>query len=248
MIAGRGSRARFLAVLAATMLLSALGPGPTHAAPGPTGGEVGAAEQVVLVTAASTRARTGTLEAFERRDGDWVRVIGPVRADLGFGGLVAGTKRRQGSGDTPLGTYGVVSAFGRDANPGTRLGYRKIDRDDVWTFDRDFPHTYNLLQTVPRSWGAYGGQLERLWSFGRQYDLVAVLDYNLPASSTVTTGADGVRRTSRPVDTARGGAIFIHVTDGSSTAGCIAIDKASMVDLLRWLDPAASPTTVIRLR
>lgn len=222
--------------------------GPVHAAPGPTGGDVGAAQQVVVVTAESTRARVGTLEGFERRDGTWVRVIGPVRADLGFGGLVLGTKRRQGSGDTPLGTYGIVGAFGRDANPGTRLGYRQIDRDDVWTFDKDFPDTYNLLQTVPRSWRAYGGQLERLWSFGRQYDLVAVLDYNLPASSTVTTGEDGVRRTSRRADTSRGGAIFIHVTDGTSTAGCIGIPKRDMQALLRWLDPATAPMTVIRLR
>lgn len=217
-------------------------------APGPTGGEVGAARQVVVVTAASTRARTGLLEAFEVQDGTWVRVIGPVRADLGYGGLVAGDRRRQGSGTTPIGTYGIVSAFGRDRAPATSLPYRAIDRDDVWTFDKDHPETYNLLQTTPRSWRAYGGQLERLWSFGRQYDLVAVLDYNLPDAATVSTGADGVRRTSRPVSTARGGAIFIHVSDGTSTAGCIAIPKAAMQALLAWLDPADQPVTVIRLR
>ena len=221
---------------------------PALAEPGPTGGDVGAAAQVVVVTATSTRARAATLEAFERRDGAWVRVVGPVRADLGFGGLIAGERRRQGSGTTPLGTYAVVNAFGRDEDPGTALAYRRIDRDDVWTFDKDFPSTYNLLQTVPRSWASYGGQLERLWSFGRQYDLVAVLDYNLPDSTTVYTGADGVRRTSTPVNTSRGGGIFLHVSDGTATAGCVSIPKSSMLALMRWFDPARQPTVVIRLR
>ena len=240
-------RRRALALLA-VCAAALIAPAPAAADPGPTGGEVGAARQVVVVTAASTRARTGTLAAYERRDGNWVRVIGPVAANLGFGGLVPGDRRRQGSGTTPLGTYAIVSAFGRDAAPRTSLPYRAIDRDDVWTFDRAHPETYNLLQTVPRSWRAYGGRLERLWAFGRQYDLVAVLDYNLPDSSTVTTAADGVRRTSQPVDTARGGGIFIHVSNGRSTAGCVSIPRASMQALLAWLDPAEQPTTVIRLR
>lgn len=235
-------------MLAALAVLAGLlvAPAQASAASGPTGGDVATAEQVVVVTAPSPRARTGTVEAFEQRDGAWVRVIGPVRAQLGHGGLVPGDRRRQGSGTTPLGTYAIVSAFGRDADPGTAMPYRAIDRDDVWTFDRNHPETYNLMQTAPRSWAAYGGRLERLWSFGRQYDLVAVLDYNLPASDTITT-IDGVRRTSRPVDTRRGGAIFIHASNGRSTAGCIAIPKADMAALLRWLDPSRQPTTVIRI-
>ena len=200
-----------------------------------------------MVTAASTSSRVGALEAFERRDGRWVSVIGPVKANLGYGGLVRGNERRQGTGKTPLGTYAIVSAFGRDANPGTSIPYRKIDRDDVWTFDRSHPATYNLLQTAPRSWRDYNGRLEQLWSFGSQYGLVAVLDFNLPASNTVSVDADGIRRTSTPANTALGGGIFIHVTNGKTTAGCVSIPKTAMQSLLRWLDPSKSPTSVIRV-
>lgn len=231
-------------LLAAGLFVSAV---PAQAATGPTGSEVGKAEQVIVVTAPNTSARMGTLEAFELKDGDWVRVLGPVAANLGFGGLVAGDQRRQGTGKTPIGTYEVVNAFGRDADPGTALPYRRIDRNDVWTFNRNAPSTYNLFQSVNRSWKSYGERLERLWEFGKQYDLVAVLDYNLPDPKTVTTGRDGVRRTSKPADTDRGGGIFIHASNGKNTAGCVAIAKPKMRELMQWMDPAKKPTTVIRI-
>ena len=40
---------------------------------------------------------------------------------IGYGGLVRGTKRQQGTGTTPLGTYGLPWVFGTDApDPGWR--------------------------------------------------------------------------------------------------------------------------------
>ena len=37
----------------------------------------------------------------------------------------------------------------------------------------------------------------------------------------------------------------LHVTDGSPTLGCVAVDKATMVKILQWLDPGRDP--VIRI-
>lgn len=206
------------------------------------------AQQVIVVTARNWRTTYGELAAYERTPGGtWVRVYGPVPARLGFAGTTPARDRRQGTGKTPTGTFGIVSAFGRQPNPGTALAYRQVDRNDTWTYDPKVPSTYNLMQTVNRSWAGYGRYAEHLWGYGVQYDYVAVLDYNLP-KGPIRAGSDGVRRTTRPADTSKGGGIFLHVTNGKVTAGCIAIPREQMRQILRWLDPAKQPRMVIEVR
>jgi len=36
-----------------------------------------------------------------------------------------------------------------------------------------------------------------------------------------------------------GGAFFLHTTDGGPTAGCVAIDDGTLVEVMRWLQPGA---------
>jgi L,D-peptidoglycan transpeptidase YkuD (ErfK/YbiS/YcfS/YnhG family) len=36
-----------------------------------------------------------------------------------------------------------------------------------------------------------------------------------------------------------GSAFFLHVSSGRPTAGCVAVPRSNMVDLLRWLKPGA---------
>ena len=111
---------------------------------------VGDAGQVIIVTAPSWRSTTGTLRAFERDgSGGWREVVAATPAWLGYGGLVLGTQRKQGTGTTPAGTYAITSAFGSLPDPGTRLPYRAFDRNDSWTYDPDHPFTYNVFQTAP---------------------------------------------------------------------------------------------------
>ena len=42
-------------------------------------------------------------------------------------------------------------------------------------------------------------------------------------------------------DTSRGGGIFLHVSDGGPTAGCVSMGIRPLRRLVRWLDPARSP-------
>lgn len=207
---------------------------------------VGDARQVVVVTAPSWKSTEGTLATYEKRGGTWDVVQPSVRAQLGYGGLVRGNQRRQGTGTVPTGVFAILSGFGRKADPGTQLDYIQVDRDDAWTYNPRVPSTYNVFQTANRSWKSYGGYVEHLWDMGYQYDYVAVLDYNLP-SGPITTGAKGIRRSSTPPNTSRGGGIFLHVDNGNKTAGCIAIKKSAMRDVLAWLDPAKDPVIVIRV-
>lgn len=202
-------------------------------------------DQVIVVVAANERSTSAELRTYERNaDGRWAAVHGPIVATLGWSGLVPGERRRQGTGKTPMGTYALVDAFGRRADPGTAMSYYRFDRNDAWTYFPKVPETYNILQTVDRRWRRYGGYVEHLWSYGAQYRYVVVLDYNLPRGP-VTTGSDGVRRTRDPADTRRGGGIFLHVSNGQRTAGCIAIPEAQMREILTWLDPVADPHIVI---
>lgn len=206
---------------------------------------VASAGQVIVVTAASSSTSYATLRAYERDGkGGWAQVIGATPARLGWSGLALAADRRQGTGKTPAGTFGFVSAFGRKADPGTSLRYTQIDRNDAWTYNPRYPSTYNIFQSVDRSWSNYGGYVEHLWSYGSQYDYVSVLDYNLP-EGPITTGPNGVRRTSNPANTSAGGGIFLHVTNGKVTAGCIAIPETTMRDVLRWLEPGRKPVIVI---
>ena len=42
-----------------------------------------------------------------------------------------------------------------------------------------------------------------------------------------------------------GSAIFLHVSHGSSTAGCVALPTDQLLALLRWLDPGRAPVIAI---
>ena len=206
---------------------------------------VGDARQVIVVTAPDWRSTTGTLRAYEREpDGSWRRVMGATPANLGYGGLAPAASRRQATGTTPAGAFDVLRGFGRSGDPGTALPYRRVDRNDAWTYNPRVPDTYNLFQDAPVDWSSYGNFVELLWGYGRQYDYVAVLDYNLPTGS-VSRDRRGIRRTTDPADTRAGGGIFLHVSKGTPTAGCIAIDRERMQELMRWLDPALDPVLVV---
>lgn len=218
----------------------ALPPGHPNGLPG-----LADVQQVIVVVAPDQRSTTAELRTYERNNkGEWTAVHGPVVATLGWSGLIPGDERRQGTGKTPMGSYALVDAFGRLADPGTAMPYYRFDRDDAWTYYPKVPSTYNILQTADRSWRRYGSYVEHLWSYGAQYRYVVVLDYNLPRGP-LTTGSNGIRRTSKPADTRRGGGIFLHVSNGRRTAGCIAVPQDQMRAILTWLTPDANPHIVI---
>ncbi|TAK70295.1 MAG: cell wall-binding protein [Actinomycetota bacterium] len=210
---------------------------------------LGTATQVIVVSAPRWRSAHGTLRAYElTADGHWQLAFAPVRGALGRHGLVWAASRRQGSGMTPAGTFGVTQAFGRVADPGTALPYTAVDGDDAWPYDPRDPATYNVLQTTPPAGRWRAGYVERLRSYGRQYDYAAVLDFNLPRPPYLKSGS--LWRAAVPADTRAGGGIFLHANKKvrgvvQPTAGCISVPRATMRALLRWLDPAASPVVVV---
>jgi len=243
---------RFAALVSSLALaigvIAAVPGAPALAAPGDAAilERIEKTDQVIIVTAPNRSSTVGTLRTYEKRGDDWRMVQGDTRAQLGYGGLVQADARRQGTGTTPIGTFAITSAFGRSKNPGTTLDYLRVDRNDAWTYNPRVPSTYNILQTANKSWKSYGNYVEMLWDYGYQYDYVAVMDFNLP-NGPIRTKPNGVRVTDQPGDLRRGGGIFLHVDNGKKTAGCIAIDRSIMKDVMNWLDPTKNPVFVVEL-
>lgn len=177
--------------------------------------------QMIVVTAPVASSQTATLTAFEKdAAGQWKPVIGPTKAFLGEKGM---GKAQDNVHRTPEGTFGLDQAFGRQANPGTKMPYFQATTQDWWDSNEKSP-TYN---THVKSATSPGGDSENLYNSGPVYDYAVNINHN---------------PTNTPGDAS---AIFLHVTNGEPTQGCVAIDRDKMVEILKWLDPAKNPKITI---
>ncbi|WP_066166401.1 L,D-transpeptidase family protein [Gordonia hydrophobica] len=184
----------------------------------------GAAEtsQMIVVTAPVASSQTATLTGFEKdATGTWKPVLGPTKAYLGEKGM---GKAQDNVYRTPQGTFPMNIAFGRQDKPeGTKMEYFKTTTRDWWDSNEKSP-TYNthvVSDTSP------GGDSENLYNSGPVYDYAVNINHN---------------PTRTPGDAS---AIFLHVTDGKPTQGCVAIARDEMVKVLQWLDPAKNPQITI---
>jgi len=225
-----GARSRrvtvVVAVLALLMSFSGVGRAGTAAASVAAmsaAAPPSSSRQVVTVAAPAAGSTYATLTAWQRNsNGSWTRQIGPISARVGAGGI---GQAAEGSRLTPAGTFPLDQAFGRLANPGTRLPYFSTDWLDWWD-ENPASATYNLH--VRRSTSP-GGASENLYAAGTAYNLAV----NIASNPTRIPG--------------RGSAIFLHVGTGSATAGCVSIDQSSLQTIMRWLDPAQHPVIDIRV-
>jgi L,D-peptidoglycan transpeptidase YkuD (ErfK/YbiS/YcfS/YnhG family) len=145
----------------------------------------------------------------------------------------AGTKREQGTGTTPLGSYGLPSAFGMEpAEAGWKLRYRQVESGDFWVQDNESAF-YNRYRN--RAEGGFRWWLptsdpdssERLTDFRHQYRIAVVTDFNQAQ----------VRH--------RGAGIFLHVNGAGATSGCVSAPGVFMDKLMRRLDPARVPVIAV---
>lgn len=200
-----------LAVLVAGLLPVIGGTAATPAAAYPA-----TAQQLITVRTSSPTATVGLLRAYDRVNGNWKLVFGPVTARVGPAGI---GQASEGSTRTPAGDWRMTEAFGRLADPGTKMHYFTSTTRDWWDSYVKSP-TYNthVVRTTSPGPGS-----ENLYDIGYVYDYAAVIGYNLQR----TPGA--------------GSAFFLHVSNGKPTAGCVAVSRESMIALLRWMDPAKNP-------
>jgi L,D-peptidoglycan transpeptidase YkuD (ErfK/YbiS/YcfS/YnhG family) len=147
---------------------------------------------------------------------------GGTRAACGRAGVVG--DKREGDGGSPAGTFPLTAAHyraDRHARPRTGLPLRPLQPDHGWV-DDPTDAQYNRLVTLP-----YAASHEEMWREDGLYDLVVVIGYN-----------------TDPVIPGCGSAIFLHVAapDFSPTAGCIAVDREVLFELLNRLGPGSTIT------
>jgi L,D-peptidoglycan transpeptidase YkuD (ErfK/YbiS/YcfS/YnhG family) len=181
----------------------------------------GSATQAIVVRTPSWDATTGTLEPFEKRNGVWRVAFAATTAHVGYNGFAQ--SKHEGDGRTPAGVYRLPFAFGTQPDPGTRLPYRRATTNDVWVDDPS-SSLYNTWQRGPSD-GRWTSA-ERLYQ-PAAYAYAVAIAYN-------TARVPG-----------RGSAIFIHVSLGRPTSGCVSVDEPTLLRLLRWLDPAEHPVIVM---
>jgi L,D-peptidoglycan transpeptidase YkuD (ErfK/YbiS/YcfS/YnhG family) len=135
--------------------------------------------------------------------------------ELGRGGIVPGSAKREGDGATPAGWHAICGLMYRP----DRVGRSRLPRwavpigpCDLWS-DDSADRDYNRLVRAP-----YPCSHERLHRADRQYDVVLLTGWNWPDAQA-----------------GRGSAIFVHIRRGPGrpTAGCIALRRS---DLL-WIVP-----------
>src|SRR3954462_242157 len=136
---------------------------------------------------------------------------------LGRGGILA--NKREGDGGTPRGTFRPVRLWwraDRHPRPATALPVRRITAIDAWCED---PADRRYNRAVPLSGGETGDRLRRT---DHLYDFIIEIDHN-----------------TRPRVAGRGSAVFLHLAcdNFGPTAGCVAMTKSAMLQLLRRLGP-----------
>jgi L,D-peptidoglycan transpeptidase YkuD (ErfK/YbiS/YcfS/YnhG family) len=136
---------------------------------------------------------------------------------LGRGGIRA--NKREGDGGTPRGTFRPRQVWWRAdryPRPRTLLPVRAIRPEDAWCEDPSSRH-YNQPVRLNRERGG-----DRLTRPDHLYDFIVEIDHN-----------------RSPRIAGRGSAVFLHLARDNfgPTAGCIAMTKTTMLQLLRRLSP-----------
>ena len=207
---------------AALLALLAVAAGaPASAAPG-TGQQpwfaqrVGAATQVLSVV--GTGGSKAKMDVWQRDASGWQAIGTGIDTFIGSAGMAP--EAREGARATPMGVFSLDFAFGTQPSPGGGLTYYQTTPDYWWSAD---PANYNTMQVCKKQECPFDTS-------------PAIGSENLYIPEYAHAIVMGVNPERIP---GRGSAFFVHSSSGVPTAGCVAIDDASLVKIIQWLQPGA---------
>ncbi len=176
---------------------------------------VGNATQVISVV--SVGGSNAKMDVYQRSPAGWQPVQAGIPTHVGSAGMAAEAK--SGYPATPTGVFSLPYAFGTAPNPGGGLKYVQVGPDHWWSGDDNSP-TFNTMQVCKKSQCSF--------------DTSASENLQIPQyKHAVVMGVNPNRVPGK------GAAFFFHTTDGGPTEGCVAIDDATLVQIIRWLRPGA---------
>src|ERR1700761_8143042 len=176
---------------------------------------VGTATQVVSVK--STGGSNATMDIYQQSGPGWQALRSNIPTHVGSAGMAPQAK--SGVPATPMGVYTLDSAFGTAANPGTGLPYTQVGANHWWSGDDHSP-TFNSMQVCQKA----------------QCPFNTADSENLQIPQYKHAVVMGVNKNKVP---GGGAAFFFHTTDGKPTEGCVAVDDAQLVSIMKWLRPGA---------
>lgn len=188
--------------------------------------QLGDSRQCLLVVNDNASSASARVYVLEKKEGGWRSVFSPMEAMIGKNGFAPPGEKREGDERTPSGIFPLGTAFGYNPSVETRMPYRQAADEDVWVDDPgvdDYNRWVKKGQTRAASFELMRRE-DPLYRYG------IVIEYN-----------------TNPVVKGQGSAIFFHVwmNSSESTHGCVALSERDMLEILRWLDPAAKPVAVM---
>lgn len=194
--------------------------------------------QAVVVTTKDASAVQGTARLFERKNAKskWKAVGENFPVVVGRNGLAWSEDtylpdnlsefKREGDGKSPAGIFPLTAAFGFSQKSNViKLPYTKIEDFTECVDDGKSSH-YNKIVDQMKVGNFDWNTSEKMVELREQYDLGVFVAYN-----------------SYPVKKGNGSCIFLHVWKDqmSGTAGCTAMAKQHIMNILRWIDPVKFP-------
>lgn len=199
------------------LLAAALLAPPPAAADTPWfGAQVGDAAQVLSVV--GTGGSTARMDVWQRGPSGWQAIGTGIPVMVGSAGMAR--EARDNVPATPMGVYTLDFAFGTRPDPGGGLTYYQTTPDYWWSADGP---TYNTMQVCREA----DCPFDTSPSSGTE---------NLYIPAYAHAIVMGVNKERVP---GKGGAFFVHTTNGAPTAGCVALDDATLVKIIGWLQPGA---------
>jgi gamma-D-glutamyl-L-lysine dipeptidyl-peptidase len=203
-----------------------------------TGLTIPASARQLIVVSSPTNHPPGylaTLRAYQRANPNspWRAVLGPWPAETGSGHLLPAGARREGDHATPIGVFGIsLTMYGNDPNPGgLHYAYHRLTCGDWWDEDPFSPRYNRFVHVACGVTPGFAAWSEPLWTETVAYPYFAVTEFNM---NPIRRGGDAL-----------GSGIFLHSWVGGATEGCVALPRGELLDVLRWLKPAARPVIEI---
>ena len=142
--------------------------------------------------------------------GEWKQLL----TTSGFIGANGLGKTIEGDRKTPVGVFAALNPLGIKPNPGTSLPYTQVDSTHYWVGDSGSPY-YNRFVSTRTVTNFSRGLSEHIIDYGFVYNYILPIGYNIGGTPH------------------RGSAIFLHVSRGNPTAGCVSIPESDMVTVLK---------------
>jgi L,D-peptidoglycan transpeptidase YkuD (ErfK/YbiS/YcfS/YnhG family) len=162
-----------------------------------------------IVTVVSTGGGHAKVEYWKKNSGKWQK---QMSTDGFVGQEGVSSNKKEGDRKAPTGAFKFPFAFGTE-NPGTKMTFRQITSRSYWISNVNDPQ-YNTWQE--KNWSPNVD--ERLSSYPFQYKYAMAIDYNMDSPV--------------PGD---GSAIFLHVSNGTPTLGCVSVPESDMRYLMQQL-------------